>query len=217
MKAFFKSDFWKTFGSGLVMSVIALGVFVGALIARNVWNNRLTDMEQQAVVDQGQQAIQENTSSLVNDDENEIRVSVTGMNGHRKESDDAMMKDVFSLATNWSGSAEYMKNRERLMDRYEWATEDTWFMTNFFPALVLQDSAGNPMTSWVDTEGLNMSFAALYTDVVAIQDGTYSYIGELLTQSRGPNGAGAQVGRAFVSYDTAEDGTVSNLQLWLVN
>ena len=220
-KSFFQSEFWKMYGGATIAIVLALLVFFAGLILKSVWTSQLSDMRVNVIAEQNDKVIQQGGESAlpaVDEKENTVRVNLTGCDMNRKNRDDKMMADFLSYGVTWSNSEEYTAQRNKLMSKYAWLSADSEYLSKFFPdpsGLIIRDHSGADMFNPLD-DGRNTRFTGLYTHVVDVKDGVYSYVGDLRTQSSGLVG-GTATGKIIVTYDTTETGEVENLHFYIVS
>lgn len=215
MKEFFKSQFWKDFGAGIVCAVLAAAVFLGYSMMRIHWN----DVLEKARADSLSQL-----APIVNQDASDEQSDVQpaacypGVDLQRKASDDAMMSDIMRYVTTWSDSDSYLNSRDHLLEKYPWLDEDESFLRDFFPPeekFIVYDTAGNLVKNLLD-DGRNMTFVSFYGHLLGIEGDDYLYWAVVTIQSHGTSGEGSANGRVFLTYRTGADGQAKDIDAYII-
>lgn len=218
---FLKNPFWQKYGTVILVFALALVVLTVGLILKRNWSQKLYQQELIYQTEKGEaeaQIAQQQQQPVVNPEENAVRIQTTGCDMERKFRDDKLMADVLSYGVTWSNEAEYRSQRQKLQAKYPWLSEDSVYLTKFFPpadSVILKDSSGadvyNPLN-----DGRNVKFAGLYTHVIKVEDGVYYYIADMRTQSDGIVG-GSAVGKILVTYAVNEQGEASDIRFFVVS
>lgn len=222
MKNFWKSETGRIYGPGILLTAAAILVFAIYGCLHLYWTQQLEEKAQEQLVQENTPVVsdQESPDELVlSGVDNTQRINLTGVDAARKQSDDDMMADLISYAVTWSNSSEYANSRNHLMKKYSWLSEDSAFLSSFFPPvdrMVIKDSAGNVVSNPLD-DGRNIAFASFYSYVVDVQEETYYYVAEVSTQSSGVAGGGTATGKILLTYWVDGSGEAGDIQAYVIS
>lgn len=215
---FTQMPFWKQFGQGIVLISFALIVFIVGIGCKLYWDYSLEKTNNDTIAQTNEDALQvQQEQTELENQENEVRVSVTGMDIMRKRSDDVMMADLLKNSVTWSDKASYAAARDKMLAKYPYLDESSQFLTTFFPSIDTINqyetiNNGNKLLQ----DGCNLKFLSLTTHVVAINEGVYSYVADMVVQSDGLAG-GSATGHVIVTYDVDADRQAVNIKAYTVS
>lgn len=209
MKKFFASRFWMDFGVGIIMGVLALGLFLGVSIMQGQWQKELAEMD--VTINDTVMSTRPGLDTTNRDVT--PNYTVTGLDLTRKDKDDRIAADVFTYATTWSSVQTYMSQRDHLVKKYTSLDEGSQFLTEFFPPIdriVIRDASGTVIRDPF-SEGINLQFSYMDTYVLNISDeDVYSYFAKISVNGSGPAG-GTSSGQFVATYDIDANGVISNV------
>lgn len=141
---------------------------------------------------------------------NTVTKNSFGLDTSRVATDDRIATEIIKTATTWSDADSYNAARTKLRDDYKF-TDDSQMLSAFMPevkdAPLGQDGK---MINTIDAYGLNMTYVKMYSYVVGVDNGVYSYftvVGVLSKDAQGHTGEGTII----FTYDVDANGTLSNM------
>jgi hypothetical protein len=127
-----------------------------------------------------------------------------GANAERVAADSDTIGDLLERSLTWTDNASYIEARESTMRVYG-LTEDSTFVTSFFPpAPVNLDSQGNEYP-YIDAAGLNSQVGDFRVKLLSVDGVDYSYMVLVDVQAKSSDGLGTavNVSTVFVTIDGA--------------
>lgn len=149
-------------------------------------------------------------SAALNNKQNELIFTITGLNLQRTVADDKIVSDFLDVVCTWDSYDEYMAARETIMRRYD-LSEDSAFMSVFMPVVGNKTSVDGTNYNQIDTNGLNMDFESVDSYVTSIVADEYSYFSIVKIRSSWEKNGGESIVRAAIMYTIDSDGVLSNI------
>lgn len=199
----------------LLVIVAALAFLVTYLVLGGINNSRedaLASQQSEMLALQGQLTMSQD--EVAQNQSEAIRVATDGMDTAHKADDDAVVTELMKQSLTWSGLAQYLKQRDQVMEEYGFAS-DSQFMQVFMPGekegVVRTAPSGKTYSAF--EKDMQSTFSSLNSYVTAINGEVYSYFA--VVELRVASGSGAASETAYVSmaYDMI-DGQIANLDAY---
>lgn len=150
---------------------------------------------------------------VLNDEKDtNIVYSTTGIDGSKVQADTWEIEALCDTAFTWYSYADYINARNTLMERYH-VSEDSYFMTTFFPEMTPYEKDGQTVNE-IDDMSINCSFESVETYLSGMDGDTYSYIFFVRFSSRSENDF-ESVSTAVVMCDADASHNLSNIRAFV--
>lgn len=192
----------------IIVAVLALMAVVSTATTVNTHKRNITAQQEKITHLRSELAIKEADSAKKTE---EATQKATGVEGQRKQKDDAAADELFKVLFSWSDYASYMKNRATLVETYKLSESDPVLKT-FMPKVEDRaDSAGKHYNQ-IDSNKMNSAFVKSTTRVVSIGGTDYRYFAVVEASTTGTASSTEKVSSFYMlNYTVNADGKISKL------